>query len=228
MTGLDSQTGPEISFRARALLLSLYERRKAQAGRPISANEFYPVSLLDLIKGLDWHLVEQKFDDNVLDVKGGCDFRTQTIVISQSLPPGGERNFTLAHEIAHAVLHKTDDECPFGALRVASIRRRELHNDNPGALKRERDADLFAEILLMPEKPVREHFQALFHRSHLWTGSSAVAELFQIRGREPSVGVVARQASLYGPQVGKTALSAFFGVSAQAMAIRLTKLRLIY
>jgi Zn-dependent peptidase ImmA (M78 family) len=226
-------TNPEIRVRARSLLRALYDRRKAHLGRPVAASEFYPVRVIEVIQEiLQWQIVEQRFDDPVFDIKGGCNFDTKTIAISDALVNGGQRTYTLAHEIAHAVLHSTDDGCPYGALRVASVRRRELHNGDPKALKRERDADLFAEELLMPEKAVRDQFETLFNRAHLWVGSRAVSEIYESRGRgsnlQPRLDEVARHAASYGSHLDKTPLCVFFGVSNQAMAIRLSKLRLIY
>lgn len=98
------------------------------------------------------------------------------IVVNQDNPPT-RRRFTCAHELAHFYLHHDGDELEFLDLR--STIRTPL----------EREADIFAAELLMPERVLRdEHASLLF----------------------PTIEELARR----------------FGVSRQAMQIRLANLGL--
>ena len=91
-------------------------------------------------------------DDGALpgDVIGGIDFDTKTITINSDIESHlGRYSFTIAHEIAHHVLHK---DLFLKARSGASIMCR-------GGKKRpmeEVQADRFAEALLMPKERVIE------------------------------------------------------------------------
>jgi Zn-dependent peptidase ImmA (M78 family) len=99
--------------------------------------------------GYDLDFVE---DDGALpgDVIGGIDFDTNTITINSAIESHlGRYSFTIAHEIAHHVLHK---DLFLKARSGASIMCR-------GGKKRpmeEVQADRFAEALLMPKERVIE------------------------------------------------------------------------
>ncbi|MDA9352635.1 ImmA/IrrE family metallo-endopeptidase [Porticoccaceae bacterium] len=92
-------------------------------------------------------------DDGALpgDVIGGIDFDTNTIIINSSIESHlGRYSFTIAHEIAHHVLHR---DLFLKARSGASIMCR-------GGKKRpieEVQADRFAEALLMPANLIEEH-----------------------------------------------------------------------
>ena len=92
-------------------------------------------------------------DDGALpgDVIGGIDFDTNTIIINSSIESHlGRYSFTIAHEIAHHVLHR---DLFLKARSGASIMCR-------GGKKRpieEVQADRIAEALLMPANLIEEH-----------------------------------------------------------------------
>jgi len=96
-------------------------------------------------------------DDGALpgDVIGGIDFDTNTIIINSAIESHlGRYSFTIAHEIAHHVLHR---ELFLKARSGASIMCR-------GGKKRpieEVQADRFAEALLMPKERVIEASHSL-------------------------------------------------------------------
>lgn len=220
-----------VRAQARAMLMSHYKVRRSQLGRRLEPVEFYPVHPDEIIRSiLKWDITQEPFPADAA-LKGICDYATRTIRISDALSSRGELNYTLAHEIAHAVLHKTADGCREAAFRIGAERRVEVHNADPKALQREREAEVFAAELLMPQKAVETRFIELFNRSHLWAGSRAVADLyaaarFPIRGI-PTVRDVASRLSSYSRD-GKSTLCEFFGVSIEAMAIRLRELALIH
>ena len=92
-------------------------------------------------------------DDGALpgDVIGGIDFDTNTIIINAAIESHlGRYSFTIAHEIAHHVLHR---DLFLKARSGASIMCR-------GVKVRpieEVQADRFAEALLMPANLIEEH-----------------------------------------------------------------------
>ena len=96
-------------------------------------------------------------DDGVLpgDVIGGIDFDTNTIIINAAIESHlGRYSFTIAHEIAHHVLHR---DLFLKARSGESIMCR-------GGTSRpieEVQADRFAEALLMPAKTVAKSFKRI-------------------------------------------------------------------
>jgi Zn-dependent peptidase ImmA (M78 family) len=90
---------------------------------------------------------------------------TYNIVINSDKPPK-RQYFTLAHELAHYVLHKNylqDSSFPgfvdFGSLDNASaLLRPDTMPTELESLQREREANTFAAEILMPEDKVREFY----------------------------------------------------------------------
>jgi Zn-dependent peptidase ImmA (M78 family) len=73
-----------------------------------------------------------------------------SIDVNANSPTPQYRNFTIAHEIGHAVLHLNDTE-------NAEIADLYLQIDQPKTLK-ELEADKFAMALLMPEEFIRRRY----------------------------------------------------------------------
>ena len=100
-------------------------------------------------------------DDGALpgDVIGGIDFDTNTIIINSAIESHlGRYSFTIAHEIAHHVLHR---DLFLKARSGASIMCR-------GGKKRpieEVQADRFAEALLMPANLIEEHHRKVKNKN---------------------------------------------------------------
>ena len=100
-------------------------------------------------------------DDGALpgDVIGGIDFDANTIIINSSIESHlGRYSFTIAHEIAHHVLHR---DLFLKARSGASIMCR-------GGKKRpieEVQADRFAEALLMPANLIEEHHRKVKNKN---------------------------------------------------------------
>ena len=100
-------------------------------------------------------------DDGALpgDVIGGIDFDTNTIIINSAIESHlGRYSFTIAHEIAHHMLHR---DLFLKARSGASIMCR-------GGKKRpieEVQADRFAEALLMPANLIEEHHRKVKNKN---------------------------------------------------------------
>ena len=90
-----------------------------------------------------------------VDIAGVADREEKKIIIARRGFKPATRRFTIAHEIGHLNLHREQRAFRDSPRTDAEIRssRRSL---------REREADLFAAELLMPEKAVREVFARLF------------------------------------------------------------------
>jgi Zn-dependent peptidase ImmA (M78 family) len=159
----------------------------------------------------------------LIEVAGLIDTNHKKVKISGQFPPP-IRRFTLAHELAHAVLH-----------RELSGIHRDRPLDGVGSSRNpvEWEADRFASLYLMPERLVRQHFGARF--GHV---PFALSEdtLFALGGHEartlrgdPVKRTVTRVLAGVERFNGKHffSMGVQFGVSVEAMAIRLEELELI-
>jgi Zn-dependent peptidase ImmA (M78 family)/formiminotetrahydrofolate cyclodeaminase len=160
---------------------------------------------------------------HAFEVAGLIDKPNKLVEVSRQFPLETMR-FTLAHELGHAILHP-------GTL---------FHRDRPidGSIQNlnpiEKQADYFAACFLMPRKLVEKVVHDIFHTSvivineqtvfQLGAGSieSLRASCIYLRGFSRYIVRVRR----YGGTV-ITPLAAIFGVSDEAMAIRLEELGLI-
>ncbi len=167
-------------------------------------------------------------DQYGLEVAGLLDLPDQTMYISQKFDYKIQR-FTAAHECGHALMHPE--------LAHGELMHRDFPNANMQTYKRsarEQEADYFAACYLIPEKILRQEFEARFGKPPLRL-SQTVA--FHLAGSsssdlfiEPSGGLrfpmtVATKNSFNG--YGFKSLADHFSVSATAMAIRLRELELV-
>ena len=222
---------PRIEELARDLLAQLWGIREELFP---SERDVDPLALLepflalrcigfrvDLVDSLGQHLWEGKY----VEVAGIFDGSERTVQISHQFDPP-VRKFTAAHELGHAVLHDA----------------RELHRDRAldgSELRRPRDrteweADVFATYFLMPERRIRSAFEhALKTREFVLNEDTAFAlnagDLETLRATFPEVRdlsrLLARTTHYDGVQF--YSLAEQFGVSVEAMAIRLEELNLI-
>jgi len=129
------------------------------------------------------------------------------------------RNFTTAHELAHAVLHVDS---------LTMHRDRPISGNTPRRLLVEREADLFASFFLMPQKQVISEFVARFGPAPLCLNEQSS---FNLGIKEPFTNLSKRdlsrilaKSSFFGYPI--ESLSKRFKVSTEAMAIRLEQLEL--
>ena len=175
----------------------------------------------ELVDSLGQHPWEGK---NV-DVAGIIDGSERTVQISLQFE-SPVRKFTAAHELGHAVLHDAR-----GLHRDRALDGGELR---PPRDRTEWEADVFATYFLMPKKQVRSAFEHTFKiQEFVLNEDSAFAlnagDLNTLRATCPEVRnlsrLLARTNHYDGVQI--YSLAEQFGVSVEAMAIRLEELNLI-
>ena len=161
------------------------------------------------------------------EVAGVIDRSAKRISISRRLPYNTQR-FTAAHELGHALLHE-------GAL---------MHRDRPidGSNKMrgpreamEIEADKFASYFLMPERLLKERFEKVFGVKGVFilTDDAAFALdsaeteklIIQCKTSRGLSRVLANAERYNGRDVNSLAVQ--FGVSGEAMAIRIEELGLV-
>ena len=223
---------PDIARQARSLLLS-YRQARIDAGKSVKADDLFPLNLEEFIDCiLNWDLEKVPFIGWAYGypIKGKCDTTQRVIVLAEDENTSGEAAFTIAHEIGHAVLHRSTLEC--GSATVYRTRSK-LKAKNPigvDALRVENEARIFAREFLMPERTVRRHFHRLFGKEALWAESRRVADLISTNlEADTSLEYVSLRLAAYKPpEADVRSLSEFFGVSHDAMASRVRELRLVF
>ncbi|MCS5594967.1 MAG: ImmA/IrrE family metallo-endopeptidase [Porticoccaceae bacterium] len=149
---------PELSDKQIELKAAQF-REQALSALKIETSSAVPVEqIAEMHLGYDLEFVEGK-DKLPGDVIGGIDFDSNTIIINAAIESHiGRYSFTIAHEIAHHVLHR---ELFLQVRSGASIMCR-------GGEKRpieEFQADRFAEALLMPTDLIKEHHRKVKSRN---------------------------------------------------------------
>lgn len=159
------------------------------------------------------------------EIGGIIDNQNDTILISK-MYPSEVKNFTSAHEMAHALLH--DD--------LVLHRDKPLNRPNTSQTRptKEKEADKLASYFLMPEKLVRQIFKQLFLTNNLIISdqtSFALANCSpyelrkQIKSKRAFSRLIAK--STFYNLTPFTPIHKIFNVSIEAMAIRLEELNLI-
>lgn len=174
---------------------------------------------------LDESLGRYSDENEAFEVAGMFDNEKREVHVSRRFT-SPIRNFTAAHELAHAVLHNTNG----------------LHRDRPlNGVSRpiakdptEYQADKFATYFLMPEKLVRKVFENTFlEKPFVFDANSTFALGFEgVDSFRESCPTIRDSAKLLasinrfnGEQI--IPLAERFGVSVEAMAIRLEELKLV-
>lgn len=106
------------------------------------------------------------------------------------------QRFTIAHELGHYILHGKDKKNDLYVDNVKVMFRRQ--NATQAQLKQEREANVFAATILMPEHLVEKRLDEMYREKPFLTDDNIVKEM-----------------------------AAIFNVSSIAMAIRLSNLNLI-
>lgn len=218
--------------RARELLVRRFEKMKDVAEEAPSAEDFFPVPLEEIVGQIGWRLEEVGALASVgalcRTVEGECDYTDHTIRVAVDEADERRRRFTLAHEIGHAVLHEG-----LGDKRQRISSRRRVHSPGEVAAftRSEREANVFATELLMPERAVRERFRKVLGRDKVTVsqalkivGSKSNVDRSRRNNYAEAAGVAKEVASYLGEE---GSLRDFFEVSVDAMASRIMELRLI-
>jgi Zn-dependent peptidase ImmA (M78 family) len=159
---------------------------------------------------------------NAFRIAGQIDNKEKVVVISKDID-AEVRNFTAAHELGHALLHRE--------MEV-------LHRDRPldGSGSNTRDvrevqANKFAGYFLMPASTVRAIFQEVFAMEKFVINIDRVfkvggGSVEQFTQKHPNLRSLSRFVARYKRGTFQP-LHKIFGVSAEAMAIRLEELALV-
>ena len=159
-----------------------------------------------------------------MEVAGTVDNKSKQIQISKQFPPNTQR-FTAAHELGHSLLHDASGlhrDRPLDGSKIEGVRNLV-----------EIQADKFAIYFLMPEKLVRAIFKKLFYTeffelnddTYFALGKDAESKIKKNRDLTTIARVLA-SIEVYNGQHFQS-LASQFGVSTQALAIRLEELNLI-
>ena len=197
-------------------------------GKPVA-----PIAVLDPIIalrsiGFQCELVESlgqyQLEGEYVEVAGIIDRAERTVQISRRFPLP-VRNFTAAHELGHALMHDG----------LGLHRDRALDGTDHGIRRdqREREADTFASYFLMPEKLVRAEFKHRFKaREFIMNEDTAFAlnagdlGSFSANYDTRDLSRLLARATQYDG-IPFRSLAEEFGVSVEAMAIRLEELKII-
>ncbi len=193
-----------------------------------------PLELLDPILtlrflGFECNLVESlgqyALEGQNVEVAGTVDASGRSVEVSRQFEPP-VRKFTAAHELGHAILH------PAQALhRDRAFDGTQLRDPRD---RTEWEADVFATYFLMPDKLVRARFEALFRTSEFVLNEETAfalnaGDIEELRARYIETRHLSRllAKTTYYDGCHFDSLAQQFGVSFEAMAIRLEELRLI-
>jgi len=159
------------------------------------------------------------------DIAGVIDQKKKVVFVSNQYPLETQK-FTIAHELGHVIFHEQEV----------------LHRDRPldGSMNgtprdpKEYQADKFASYFLMPAKQIHEVFQEIFQQPRFTLNEDNAFNLAQARPTalkkqlKDLRGLSRKLAStnMFGPTNFKS-MNAIFGVSVEAMAIRLEELELV-
>jgi hypothetical protein len=220
---------------ANEMLHRLLDLRKIELGiteqQRVEPEQFFPVEPRVLLREIGWTLDQVDMVGHTSsgeEILAKCIKAEKRILVLGSLLDDVKR-FTIAHELGHVRLHTDIPECNGGSLpRVQSMRsaaKKDRRDDFPVI---EREAEVFARELLMPEKAVRHHFLKLFGLAQLRAASSASARFAPRahKNRTKNVRDVAQEISKWASPSARS-IADFFGVSPKSMSSRLLGLSLV-
>jgi Zn-dependent peptidase ImmA (M78 family) len=220
----------QIEGRARAIHRFVWSRRTSIWGTNVPAD---PTAILDpelALHALDYEC--RPVDaigiwvgpGGMADVAGQIDTVNKIVLVSDKFSKSA-RKFTTAHELGHAVLHPH-----LGVQHQDKL----LNGAGNAPDKIEREASRFATFFLMPEKLLRKRFEAVFLAPRFFlsedtafalSSNASSTLLASIRERRHLSRHLASAPSYNGRHFDPLHIQ--FGVSTEAMAIRLEELSLV-
>lgn len=228
----NARSNSSIAQAARNLHVSIWKRRHEfwPDGVPSDPTEILDPSVALRIVGFNYAsnepLGEFSNGQAYFEVAGLIDRSAMRVHIS-SQQPLAIRRFTAAHELGHAVLHD--------GLQMHRDRPMDGSEQERGARDQfEKEADKFATFFLMPEKLVAERFRQAFLCDRFVFNDETASALNMPGIHSPENGrktlrelarILANARSFNGRQF--SCLADQFGVSVEAMAIRLEELNLV-
>lgn len=127
-----------------------------------------PLNVLAVAEFLGVEVVEEAMDD---DLSGYLELHDgQWVAGINAYHHLNRKRFTVAHEIAHLLLHSSKKTC----FQDQTFARREADRSQTEGTSMEREADAFAAALLMPANDVRQAIDGGM------TSLSALAEKFKV------------------------------------------------
>lgn len=220
----------DIESIVRNLQIELWRSRESVLPR---RNKLGPLEILDPVGAFEalGYLVrlreslgQYSGDGELFEVAGILDNSRAEVQISRRFSPE-IRNFTAAHELGHAILHEGTELHRDRALdgsRCSGVR-------DP----REIEADSFAAYFLLPEKQVRREFEHRFltqrfalNEATTFALTSGSLDALQSRCRTLRDLTRVLASSEHYNGVHFVSMAGQFGVSIEAMAIRLEELSL--
>jgi Zn-dependent peptidase ImmA (M78 family) len=224
-------TNQEIEAIVRRLQAQLWRRRHElwPARKEVGPLEILDpsVALESIGFALELHetLGQSSGNGELFEIAGVLDTSDSRVQISRRFSPE-IRRFTTAHELAHAVLHTG-----------SGLHRDRALDGSPANRSRdakESEADIFAAYFLLPEKQVRRVFEEIFLTPRfVLTDETAFAlaeDLAVLRRRCRTLRDLTRMlaaAKKYNLEAVNS-MTERFGVSTEAMAIRLEELGLAH
>jgi Zn-dependent peptidase ImmA (M78 family) len=152
----------DIEKEAKHFLATFFAGRNTPHVLPIPIE-----SIAEHYLGYDIEISDEGIFANPL-ILGGIIFDEKKIMINAATEAHeGRYSFTLAHEVAHHVLHKSIFETAYNAQMVC--------REDANKPIEERQADHFAGALLMPENSVRQLYKDLKIPNRNYSGKSMKA-----------------------------------------------------
>lgn len=214
----------DIELIARRFLTALWKRNHQVSEIQDGGSVFTIIDPRKAANALGYHFVvnpdlgRYRQAGNRVEIAGQIDQQAKSILISDRQPLEAQR-FTAAHELGHAVLHPG-----VGLHRDRPVSKGGDRTKRPPM---EAEADRFAVGFLMPEKLVRQAFRSRFGVDKLQSSDDFRFELRLALGGLPDTRrALARGVASATTFAGNsfTSMSEMFGVSVEAMAIRLEEL----
>lgn len=226
--GISAQRRKTIADRVRFLQLSLLNEHHRKFGEQPS-DPLDVISPVAALENLGYTVIQEDLgqdfiEGRLVEVAGYIDAQNKQVAISTKVSRE-EQFFTAAHELGHAVLHPN---------------RHGLHRDRPvkGPITRrdvlEVEADYFASCFLMPEKQIRQRFKWNFlsdrfeisnEAAYALSGIDAISLRSRLKSKRALTRVLSECILFNGNRLAP--LKSVFGVSTEAMAIRLEELDLV-
>ena len=215
----------DIESLAYSILNQLWKNRNGLWKKDIPNNEIKIINTKKVLKSLGFsHYSEHSLGVDLRNGSaeiGGIINKELKIVLTSEHRGKAVQNFTLAHELGHALLH-TD---------MVLHRDIPLHGDKIRSTKepKERQADLFAVYFLMPKNQVIKVFEELF-------GASQIRKKQLIPYDQDNrnfnkdlkyYSLILASLTSFKDMSSRETMAKVFNVSKEAMAYRLIKLKLI-
>ncbi len=228
-----------IRNEARKILKQLYEvTLKERKVKSLKAEDFFPVDPKKIINSvINWKFEHRSFlgsDSNVIRITGFVDYDNKIIYIGDEKFGPRHENFTIAHEVGHAVLHQDSYNMP-PVTRKWESRRLAVLTKTDEQRRMEREANIFASELLMPEEAVRNQFLKIFKENSLWIRSLRTQEIIE-KCKQQGINVKSNLMDLkdyavslaeYKEEASSLSMMEFFNTTKTAMGNRMLELKLL-